>query len=209
MRPIILSLIGKPLSGKDTQADAVVRAHPEAVNISTGAIIREVAKEGERHRFWSLMGPYIPMMEQGLKLPDEPTVAMLKAVMQEKLAEGKKILVVAGSPRGMTQLDGFDEIARETGAKFINILLDASDEVTADRSLNRKEGRVDDDPSVHAVRLSEYAAHVLPMVDRLRQEGRLVVIDAEQPIDTITNYIEKELDCHCDPEITLPRAARK
>lgn len=210
VKPTILALIGKPLSGKDTQADLLVAAHPEAVKISTGHIIRAVAEEGETHRFWPIIGPYISMMEKGLKLPDEPTLAMLKAVMQEQIAEGKKLLVIAGSPRGMEQLDGFDAMAREFDADFRMIHLAATDLETYRRSAFRNEGRVDDTPEVHKVRLEEYETYVSPMVRSLQEAGRMKTIDAMRPVEQVFAEVESVVRPRIHtPEGYIPMYARR
>ncbi len=210
MRPTIVAFIGKPLAGKDTQADLLVTAHPEAVKISTGHILRAVREEGETHRFWPLVGQYTPLLEQGMKLPDGPTLVMLEEVVSEQFTEGKKILVMAGSPRGIAQLDGFEEMARKTDANLLLFHIDATDEETYKRSANRNEGRIDDTPEVHAVRLKEYEAHVTPMIERLRREGRLIEIDGMQPVEKVYRAIDSELRSRVlDPEISLPAMARR
>lgn len=210
VKPTLLAIIGKPLAGKDTQADLLVAAHPEAVKISTGHIMRAVREEGETHRFWPLIGPYIPMMEQGLKLPDEPTIAMLGEVIREQLAEGKRLLVVAGSPRGMEQLDGFEKIANETGTNLVLVHMDATDNETYTRSANRNEGRIDDTPEVHAIRLQEYEAYVAPMIDVLARGNRLIWVNGMQPVEGVFRQLEQQLRQHTpDPEVTLPPMARR
>ncbi len=210
VKPTLLAIIGKPLAGKDTQADLLVAAHPEAVKISTGHIIRAVREEGETHRFWPILGPYMWQMEQGINLPDEPVLATLRAVIKEQIAEGKQMLVIAGSPRSLDQLDGFDAIAKDVHAKLVLVHMDATDEETYRRSASRNEGRVDDTPEVHAIRLKEYEAHVGPMVDKLARENRLIWLNGMQPIEGVFRQIEQQLRQHVlDPEITLPVMARR
>lgn len=210
MKPTILAIIGKPLAGKDTQADLIVAAHPDAAKISTGHIIRDVAAEGEIHRFWPIIGPYVPMMEKGLKLPDEPTLAMLDEVIQEQMTDGKKLLVIAGSPRGLVQLEGFSQIADEIGAKLVVLHINVSDEMTYWRSGHRNEGRVDDAPEVHKVRLAEYDKYVRPVADRLRTDGKLTEINGMRSIDDVHKDIENHVISRIlDPEITLPVMARR
>lgn len=210
MQPTILAIIGKPLSGKDTQADLLVAAHPEAVKISTGHIIRGVHEEGETHRFWPILGPYLSYMEQGLKLPDAPVIDMLGQVIQEQVAEGKKLLVIAGSPRSFDQLDEFQKIAENVGAKLALVHLNASDRETYRRSAARNEGRVDDTPEVHCVRLEEYNTHVLPVVEYLRITQGIKEFDAMKPADEVyrelNGYVREHLQ---EPEITLPMMARR
>lgn len=200
MKPTLLAIVGKPLAGKDTQADLLVTHYPESVKISTGHIIRAVREEGETHRFWPVIGPYVPMMEQGMKLPDEPVLAMLREMISEQFAEGKTMLVIAGSPRGEDQLVVFEKMAEENGANFLLFHIDATDEETYRRSALRNEGRVDDTPEVHKVRLAEFETHVAPMVDRLRKEGKIIDIDGMQPIENVRQDIEMHLAHFIDPE---------
>lgn len=210
MKPTLLAIIGKPLVGKDTQADLFVAEHKDAAKISTGEILRAVHKEGESHRFWSLIGPYIPMMESGLKLPDTPTLSMLEQVMVEQLRDGKSFVIIAGSPRGLVQLEGFEAMAKKEGAQLLIAHMDATDEETRLRSKTRNEGRIDDAPIVHEVRLDEYRKYVLPVVEKLRQEGTLIELDGMKPIETVFAELEREVNRRIvDPEITLPAMARR
>lgn len=210
MKPTILAIIGKPLAGKDTQADLLVAAHPEAVKISTGHIIRAVREEGETHRFWPIIGPYVQMMEQGLKLPDGPIIDMLGQVAKEQIAEGKKLLIVAGSPRSFEQLDGFRKMANDTGTELTIVHMDVSNEETYRRSSTRNEGRVDDQPAIHAVRLEEYRTHVQPVIESLRAHGAVTELDGMQPVEVVFKKLENEVRNRVlEPEITLPQMARR
>lgn len=210
MQPTILGIIGKPLAGKDTQADLLVAAHPSAVKISTGHIIRAVREEGETHRFWPILEPYLPMMEQGLKLPDAPIIDVIGQVVREQIAEGKTLVVVAGSPRSFEQLDGFQSIAQEINATLSLIHLDATDGETYRRSASRNEGRIDDTPEVHAIRLKEYYAYVDPVVHQLQHDGAIHTIDGMKPVEHVFRDIEHTLRHHLpDPEIHLPPMARR
>lgn len=210
MQPTILGIIGKPLAGKDTQADLLVAAHPEAVKISTGHIIRAVREEGETHRFWPILEPYLSMMEQGLKLPDEPIMRMLRDVVTEQVAEGKTLIVIAGSPRSFEQLDGFRDVASETNSKLVLMHIDATNQETYRRSALRNEGRIDDTPEVHAVRLAEYEAHVRPVYEALQSSGGVIEIDGMRPVEEIFRRVEQEVRRRIyDPEITLSQMARR
>ena len=210
VQPTIFAIIGKPLAGKDTQADLLVAAHPQAVKISTGHIIRAVREEGEAHRFWPLIGPYIEMEKNGIKLPDPEIVEMLSAVIKEQISDGKKLLVIAGSPRSFEQLDGFKKIAKDTNSKLHIVCMEATDEETFLRSAARNEGRIDDTQEVHAVRLEEYRTHVIPMVESLRKIGQLIEIDGMNTKEEVFAILEREVNKRVfDPEITLPTMARR
>lgn len=210
VQPTIFAIIGKPLAGKDTQADLLVAAHPDTVKISPGHIIRAVREEGETHRFWPLIGPYIEMEKNGIKLPDPEIVAMLSAVMKEQILDGKKLLVIAGSPRSFEQLDGFNKISKDLGARLIIAHIDTSDKETYARSAARYEGRVDDTPEIHAVRLSEYRTYVEPVVELLQNQGRIIEIDGMKSKEDVFAALEREVNKRIvDPEISLPAMARR
>ena len=210
MQPTILAIVGKPLAGKDTQADLLVAAHPEAVKISTGHILRAVAEEGETHRFWPIVGHLMPMMEAGLKLPDPEVIEMLGRAIGEQVAEGKKLLVIAGSPRSIEQLESFEGMAKAIDGKLVVVHIDATDAETYRRSANRHEGRVDDTPEVHAVRLKEYETHVMPMVEKLRADHNIADIDGMKSIESVFRDMEHVVRTNIlDPEVTLPRMARR
>lgn len=210
VQPTIFAIIGKPLAGKDTQADLLVAAHPEAVKISTGHIIRAVREEGETHRFWPLIGPYIEMEKNGIKLPDPEIVEMLSAVIKEQISEGKKLLVIAGSPRSFEQLDGFNKLSKDLGARLLIAHIDTTDKETFFRSAARDEGRVDDTPQIHAVRLNEYKTHVEPVVEFLQQKGSIIEIDGMKSKEEVFAILEREVNKRIfDPEISLPQMARR
>lgn len=210
MQPTILAIIGKPLAGKDTQADLLVAAYNDSVKISPGHIIRAVAEEGETHRFWPLIGPYIEMEKNGIKLPDPEIVKMLSAVIKEQISDGKKLLVIAGSPRSFEQLDGFNKLSNDLGARLLIAHIDATDAETYFRSATRDEGRVDDTPQIHAVRLNEYRAHVEPVVEFLQQRGSMIKIDGMKSKEEVFAILEREVNKRIfDPEISLPTMARR
>jgi len=209
MRPTLLAILGKPLSGKDTQADLLVAAHPESVNISTGRIMRSVSKKEKAHRFWPLVGHLIPDMEAGIKLQDEPIIEMIGQVVKEHVAEGKKLMVIAGSPRGLKQLEAFEGMARKANAELRFVYIDATDEEIYRRRAVRR-GRMDDTPEVLDVRLDEFRMHVEPMLDKLRNERRLTEIDGMKGVETVFRALETEVRGHLlDPEIALPAMARR
>lgn len=210
VKPTILSIIGKPLSGKDTQADFLLATYPLSIKLSPGGLIREVRDTGKEHPFWPLIGPHITTMEQGIKIPDSPVIEGMNRMAKEAIAEGKNLIIYAGYPRSFTQLDGIEELSRETGAHLLFMHISATDVETYHRAYHRGEGRSDDDPMIHTVRLSEFEKHVVPMMEKLRSEGNMIDIDGMQPPDIVFKQVENELRHHMrDPEISLPVMARR
>ncbi len=210
MKPTLLAIIGKPLSGKDTQADFLIAAYPDSVKLSPGGLIREVRDTGVTHRFWNIIGPHIQTMEQGIKIPDKPVVEGMNRLAQEEIAQGKRLVIFAGYPRSFVQLDGIETLARKTGAQLLFVHINATDVETYHRSYHRNEGRVDDDPTIHTVRLEEFEKHVVPMMEKLRSDGRVIDVDGMQPPDIVFRQLENELRHHTlDPEVSLPVMARR
>lgn len=210
MQPTLLAIIGKPLAGKDTQADVFVAAHPDSVKISPGHIIREVRAAGESHRFWPLLGPHIALMEHGITLPDGPVIAAMQETIREYLTEGKQWVVLSGFPRTMDQLDAFDEMTRGLGVTSVFAHLEVTDETVMDRLGYRNDGRIDATPEITETRLEEFRRLTAPIVDRLHHEGRVVEIDGEQSIDQVRTSLENSLQFYLrDPEIHLPAMARR
>jgi adenylate kinase family enzyme len=86
--------------------------------------------------------------------------------------------------------------------------MDATDEETYKRSATRNEGRVDDTPEIHAVRLAEYRAHVEPVLDALAGDARCIHLDGMMPQEVLHRQLENELRNRVlDVEITLPAMA--
>ncbi|HLD25242.1 MAG TPA: nucleoside monophosphate kinase, partial [Patescibacteria group bacterium] len=195
---------------KDTQADFLLEAHPNGNKLSPGGLIREVRDAGESHRFWPIIGPHVATMEQGIKIPDEPVVEGMSRLAKESIAQGRNLIIFAGYPRSFIQLNGITKLAQETGAQLLFMHINVTDVETYHRVYHRNDGRVDDDPDIHTVRLDEFEKHVVPMMEKLRSEGRVIDIDGMQPKDIVFKQVENELRQHIlDPEVTLPFMARR
>jgi len=211
MQPTIISILGRPVSGKDTQAQLLLRELPNAEIISTGAMIREVKETGPTHRFWPILGPEIATMDQGILISEEAINQTFEQVVHEKLAEGVQTLIVTAHPRMPGELTSFDAMVRREGLWPVFVCLDTSEAYVRELHKTRNHNRVDDDEALLTTRMAEYDAHSKPVIDRLRREGRLVTVNGEGPDrESVHRRMMDALRPHVpDPEITLPAMARR
>jgi adenylate kinase family enzyme len=208
MQPTIISLLGKPLAGKDTVADALRNEYADLATISMGDVIREVKATGPSHRFWTLLESSIAVGDAGGIAPDEPVFICLTQLIEEELRAGKTRIVWVAGPRTEQQLQWLDAWTQNHGLREQFLHIDVPDEEVYRRLTGRTDGREDD--KVPDVRLQNFRDITKPVIDRLRDEGRLVEIYGIGPKEVVgRRAIESLMLTPRDPEITLPMMARR
>src|SRR3989344_1016143 len=210
MQKTIISILGRPLSGKDTQAALLVRELPNAVAISTGEIIREVKAVGSAHRFWPTLGPHIETMDAGVLIPEAAIDRVFEMVAREKFDEGFDTIIVTAQPRMPKELEDFDRFAREEGVNAVFVSLNTSEPYMYAMLETRNHGRAYDENGKLTVREQEFVLHTEPVLQTLRTEGRLIDINAERPITEVARDIRLALTPYLrDPEASLPSPSRR
>ena len=211
MQRIIIGLLGKPLAGKDTVADALRAKFPEIATISMGDVVREVKNVGESHRFWSMLHDVIAVADAGGIAPDEPIFRCLTQLSEEKWAEGKQVIVWVGGPRSEYQVDQLDAWTSAQGVEERFLHITVPDSEVYSRVMDRmNHGRADDRSDVIAVRLQEYERVTKPAVDRLVREGRIAMVNGVGERHSVcANAIESLQIPLLEREITLPAMARR
>jgi adenylate kinase len=183
-----LLVLGPSGAGKGTQAKRVA-AEYGIPHVSTGDMFRaavtaqtDIGRQVE------------PILAGGELVPDELTVAMIRARLGESDADGG--FVLDGFPRNEAQGDALDEMLREIERELDAILFfDVSDDVVTERMLGRarEEGRADDTPQVIARRLEVYHSETKPLVEHYRATGKLVPLHAERSPDEVWLEIQQAL----------------
>lgn len=190
--------IGKGGSGKDTQADSLIKQIPGSIKISTGEIYRNAKDSvGEFAKYHSILEPYITNVDSGGYIPDEPIVDIVKNVIAEKSNDGINTFIFTGFPRTVTQLNLVDDMLYEM-SKDSEIFSDyvyfpISDEVARERSRTRNEiakanhlpPREDDRPESVEKKLKAFHELTRPLIERLAIEDRLIIVKAERTIPEI------------------------
>jgi len=158
-RKINIILFGPPGSGKGTQAKMLEKQHG-LLQVSTGDLFRyELSNNtplGQEARKY---------MDQGLLVPDEVTVGMLKNKLE--MHPDVKGFILDGFPRTIPQSEALDVLLAERGEKVDHLIsLIVEDDEIVKRLLERGKtsGRADDaNEEVIRKRIDEYKAKTSPV----------------------------------------------
>lgn len=204
-----LVLVGPPGAGKGTQAQFIAESEGMPA-VSTGDIFRTNVREGtplgvEAKKF----------MDDGDLVPDEVTIGMVRKRLREDDVD--KGFLLDGFPRTVPQAQILGQMLTEldTGLDVVLELV-VDDELVVRRLAGRRtcrscghvwhldfdppsvEGvcdidggelfqRADDTPETVTNRLQVYARDTAPIVDFYARHGLLEGVDADGPVDDVTD----------------------
>ncbi len=213
--PTYVILLGPPASGKGTQA-AILKDYLGLPHVASGDLFRYNLKHqtplGLQAKTY---------MDRGALVPDDVTIAMvLDRLAQEDCAGGA---LLDGFPRTLAQAQALDHALAEHGRRISRVLnIQVPDDVLVERVSGRRICRTcgetyhirfkppktpgvcdldggelyqrdDDKPETVRNRLSVYWKQTSPLVDYYRQQGVLVDIDGNQPIEDVTAQLKEAL----------------
>ncbi|MDB5265094.1 MAG: adenylate kinase [Parcubacteria group bacterium] len=185
MNSKIILLIGKPGSGKGTQAKLLSEKTGWKV-ISSGDVFRAIMQED------SVVGRKAKeVVDKGLLMPPWfASYLFQKAIFALPDTEG---VIFDGFGRKVVEAQQVLEILEWLGRPFDAIHIKVSDEDVIKRLTLRREvsGRADD----HAIeqRLDEYRIHTEPSVEVFRKAGSLIEIDGSPTPEEISKEIDTAL----------------
>jgi adenylate kinase len=177
---INLVLFGPPGAGKGTQSEKLIRKYG-FVHISTGDLFRWHTKNDT-----SLGKQVKEIMNSGLLVPDEITIAMLKEELN-KNPEAKGFLF-DGFPRTVPQAEALDKFMKDNGTAIHYVIaLDVTEEEVRCRIAKRRtiDNRADDEEDKLNKRINEYftkTIHVLPFYGN---QNRLNTVNGIGAVDEI------------------------
>lgn len=209
MQPTIIGIIGKPLAGKDTVANVLSNRLPRVALVSMGEVVREVKATGPAHRFWDELNGAITIADAGGIAPDESIFRCLMKLVTEQFDSGNETVLWVGGPRSEQQLRWLDEWAKACGyaEKFIHV--DVPDETVYERVEARASSNRTDDQAV-SYRLTEFERVTKPVVDRLREQRRVIEVNGMGTKESIGSRAFEQLQpLRLQREITLPFMARR
>jgi adenylate kinase len=202
-------MLGPPGVGKGTQAK-ILAEETGLAHISSGDLFRENLKN--QTELGKLAQTY---MTKGELVPDDVTVAMIKAHLTRPDCEGGAIL--DGFPRTPAQAEALETMLQDfNGSVDIVPFITAEESVLIDRLGGRwtcrenghifnektnppkEAGKCDfdgselyqrDDDKAETVknRIQVYFKQTSPLISYYRDHGKLVEIDGTQPIDQVTH----------------------
>lgn len=182
-------IFGPPGAGKGTQSEKLIQRYG-FVHISTGDLFRWHTKNETE------LGKRVKeIMNNGMLVPDEITIAMLKEELDKN--PGAKGFLFDGFPRTVPQAEALDKFMKENKTAIHHVVaLDVTEEEVRKRIAKRKtiENRADDEEEKLNKRINEYftkTIHVLPYYEK---QGRLNAVHGIGDIDEIFNRICKVVD---------------
>ena len=135
-------------------------------------------------------------MEKGQLVPDEVTIKMLKAKVEEN--PNVKGYIFDGFPRTIPQAEAVDKLLEGMGESVSKlIMLDVSDEELIKRLLNRGKtsGRADDvATTIISNRLSVYKGDTYPVFEFYKEKGIGVKTWGEGALDMVFKRLCLEID---------------
>ncbi len=182
-------ILGPQGSGKGTQAKRIAAEYGVA-HVATGDMFRAAIAAG------TPLGLQVqPLLASGRLVPDDLTIGLIEARLQEFDSLGG--FVLDGFPRTMAQAEALDTMLAGIG-RGLDVVLEllVAEEVCVERMLARahEEGRGDDTPDVIAARLEVHRRETVPVVEHYRTTGRLVGIRAERTPDEVFAEIQDTLE---------------
>jgi adenylate kinase len=181
-----INIFGKPFSGKDTQANRLAELF-EAVAISSGDILRNSGDEATKK-----------IMAKGQIAPTNTFINLvLPFLSQDNLQNNPLILSSIGRWHGEEK--AVMRYADQSGHPLKAVIyLDIPDRVFYERweksrHLNDRGVRDDDNAKSLEMRLHEFNAKTLPVLEFYKQQNLLIAINGEYSKDTVTHAIINSL----------------
>lgn len=176
--------VGKPGSGKETQAELLAKKIGFEI-FSTGREFRKLKEDV------SPLGVHVrETYEKGLLLPAWLASYLFQTAILHKRDEDG--LIFEGTGRRLPEAELFHEVATWLGREYRVVNLDISDDEAVRRQVGR--GRADSDTEEKVrVRLAEYDAHTAPVIEFFRKQGVLVNVSGERSIEEIHADVSAKL----------------
>ncbi len=183
-----LVLLGAPGSGKGTQG-AVLADYFGVPHVSSGDLLRDHVVTGTE------LGRRVrPFLARGDLVPDALVVEVVGAAINS--ADDARGYLLDGFPRTIAQAERAVDLAVRAGAIADAVVyLEVADDVARLRLAARAQTDRSDDANPAAIdqRLAAFHAETIPVLDLYKQQGLLLTIDAEQPVDRVTAAILEAL----------------
>ena len=187
VKPPNFVFIGRSGCGKGTQAKLVLGHFPNLVYISTGNLMRDLAKQNTD------VGQRIKEIldKGGLPFDDIATTLWMREISYRVRAD--QGIVADGFPRRSSEaqnLDNFlDWLGRKENTKVL--LIDISREEAFKRM--KKRAREDDTNEQINNRLDYYEERVVPAVNYYEGQGRLIKINGELSVEGVFQDILEKI----------------
>ena len=182
-------LFGPPGAGKGTQSEKLIATYKVA-HLSTGDIFRDhISRQTD-------LGIKVKeFIDNGLLVPDEVTVGILKAAIEANA--GATGFIFDGFPRTVHQAEVLDKMLETLGTKIHAVVaLDVNEVELKKRIEIRKQtsGRADDDAEKVLKRIDEYLQKTIHVLPYYEAQGKVVKVHGIGEIENIFTEICKAVD---------------
>ncbi len=175
----IVVLLGKPGSGKDTQAIFISSTFNYKI-IKTGDFVRGLAKKNTK---------ITQILQEGGLVDDELVNQYVAAEITKSPHDN---YLTDGFPRDEAQARWFDDFLQRQGKQVdLVLLLDLSDELAKTRLIKR--GRADDQASIIDSRLDVYRSETTAVIDYYEEQNKVIKINASPDPRTINDSLREAL----------------
>lgn len=177
-------LFGMQGSGKGTQAALLAQRYGLKI-FEMGGELRAMVQSG------SELGNRIKDTIEAGNLVADPTIMEIVEAFLSGLPADQPVLF-DGIPRTRTQADQLLDLLKRHGREVTALYLEVPKEEVVKRMLLR--ARQDDDPAIMEKRLGLFLEQTVPVIERFREQGQLIEIDGEQPVEAVTAEIVEKMN---------------
>lgn len=205
---MIILIMGPQGSGKGTQARRLAEEFG-LLYLDVGALLRKISKTDERINEI--------VNKRGALLPDKEIFEIVTKHLSEKGQYDN--LILDGYPRSIQQYELVENWLEKNGSRitkalFLNVSESESVKRLSARRFDPKTGKIynlitkvpgpevdvaslvhreDDKPEAIQERLTHYRETTKPLIEKLREEGKLVELDGERAIEEIHSDMKEEI----------------
>ncbi|HEY8936565.1 MAG TPA: adenylate kinase [Cyclobacteriaceae bacterium] len=177
-------LFGPPGAGKGTQSEKLIKKYG-FVHISTGDLFRWHTKNETE------LGKRVKeIMNNGMLVPDEITIAMLKEELDKN--PNAKGFLFDGFPRTVPQAEALDNFMKAQGTAIHYVIaLEVTEEEVRSRIAKRRtiDNRADDEEEKLNKRITEYFSKTIHVLPYYEKQNRLDKVYGIGEIETIFNNV--------------------
>jgi adenylate kinase len=178
-------MVAPPGAGKGTQASRLARRHG-LVHLASGELLRREVAAGT-----PLGRAAEAYLERGDLVPDELVLEMIREPVRRAAESGG--FVLDGFPRTVRQAEMAESLEGYELDAVIHLAVSRAELRRRMLARAAQEGRSDDTKATIDHRLEVFDAETQPLLAYYDARGLLITIDGEQPVDTVTEAIERAL----------------
>lgn len=184
----VVFVLGGPGAGKGTQCAKLVNDY-HFVHLSAGDLLR-AERQREGSKYGELISHYI---KEGLIVPQEVTVALLKQAITENFKKGNTKFLVDGFPRKMDQAVTFEQ--EIVPSKFV-LFFDCPEKIMLERLLERGKTSGRDDDNIESIkkRFRTFIETSMPVVEYFEKQSKVVRVSCNHPVDEVYREVQAAVE---------------